>query len=232
MIFKRNSETFNFLFGKKLFFFKNKIKKMKIASVDLGCVNYAWCVLEILENNVLENEKIKIQGHDVEILEWKLQRLVETKKGKSIEKMVTIAAQHYMEIIGIWKSMGVNHVVLELQLNANPTTKVLSHVFQALIQTHMENIKFQFLNGKGTIPWIEKIMNECFEEDTEKPDVHDRKGKKKASVLCMKKILEMYNQDKHPTWLEAGSKRDDISDVFWQAIAVTFPLIANKKRKR
>lgn len=209
---------------------------MKIASVDLGCVNYAWCVLEINpmkpEVGVKVESEINMNNHNIQILEWKLQRLVETKKGKSIEKMVTIAAKHYMDIIDIWKRIGVSHVVLELQLNANPTTKVLSHVFQALIQTHMENIKFQFLNGKGTIPWIEKIMNERFDVDAEKPDVHDRKGKKKASVLCMKNILESNGLDKHPTWLEAGSKRDDISDVFWQAIAVTFPLVANKKRKR
>lgn len=194
---------------------------MIIASVDLGCVNYAWCVLNIhrKEEHKGEEGKIEIEGHTVDILAWKLQRLVETKNGKSIEQMVTIAGTHYMDIIRQWKEMSVDTVVLELQLGSNLTSKVLSHVFQALIQTHMKDVDFCFLNGKGTIPWIEKVMVGW--ED--KPDVHDRKGKKKASVLCMKKVLEDFKMDTHPTWLDAGSKRDDISDVFWQAIAIAFP---------
>lgn len=226
-----------------------------IASVDLGSVNYAWIVMDLRESGPIESEIRELESGPMElrdeysyiteticfkIMDWKLEQLVETKNGKSIQDLVSIAVGdpllHYYGMINRWKELGVEMVVLETQLNDNITTKVLSHVLQALVESHILGCTLMFLNGKETIPWITKIMEIMCMENTEfiAPDVHDRKGKKKASVFSMEFILKKTGLQEHPGWVHAKERKklDDISDVFWQAITAVFPLATNTRRKK
>lgn len=210
-----------------------------IASVDLGSVNYAWCVLDVLSADSYGYKKLSDDVY-FKIVEWKLEQLVDTKNGKSIQDLVSIAVgnpdKHYHGMINTWKRLGVEMVVLETQLGENITTKVLSHVLQALVESHLLDCLLMFLNGKETIPWIVKVMENMCMEDPEftAPDVHDRKGKKKASVYAMDYILKKTELSDHAGWLEAKEKRklDDISDVFWQAVTATCPLTTNTRKKK
>jgi hypothetical protein len=220
---------------------------VRVASVDLGSVNYAWCVLDIQDNTTIADSASSADSYArlteticFKFLYWKLEQLVESKNGKSIQDLVSIAVgnplEHYYGMINKWKELEVELVVLETQMNDNITTKVLSHVLQALVESHMLGVSLMFLNGKETIPWITTIMGIMGVENPEfvAPDVHDRKGKKKASVYSMDYILKKVGLQHHPGWVHAKERKklDDISDVFWQAITAVFPLATNTRKKK
>jgi hypothetical protein len=236
---------------------------VRIASVDLGSVNYAWCVLDVIEIHTSSLGTAAVSSSTLtsssssavdsiggyvhlteticfKILDWKLEQLVETKNGKSIQDLVSIAVAdpslHYYGMINKWRELKVDMVVLETQLNDNITTKVLSHVLQALVESHLLGCSLMFLNGKETIPWITKVMEIMSMENPDfvVPDVHDRKGKKKASVYSMEFVLKKTGLLDHPGWTFAKEKKklDDISDVYWQAMTAVFPLATNTRRKK